>query len=184
MTAPTSSRSRSRFGGGSGASARGAGTGSPKKKRPRLKASMVVPSTHQHPDGLGAHLKFAGFRLINEANAREHWRARASRTKREREITTLGLSRLGCPNWAQERLWIMLTRVSPGMLDGDGLQSSLKHVRDAIAAWLGVDDAEWRKGNRIVWQYDQRRGAKGEYAVQILFRTCKARDQAGLLGVA
>jgi hypothetical protein len=131
---------------------------------------MVVPAAHNHLDGLGAHVIYAGLRLINEANAREHWRARADRTKVEKTITTLGLNGLGCPDWAQRELVVMPTRVSPGLLDGDGLESAFKHVRDAVASWLGVDDAEWRAGNRITWRYDQRRGAKGEYSVQILFR--------------
>lgn len=172
MTASTNSPLPSRSGGARAASARSAGTGTQKtkKRKPRLKVTMVTPSAHNHLDGLGAHVRFAGMRLINEANAREHWLARSSRTKVEKTITTLGLDGLGCPDWAQRELTVMLTRVSPGMLDGDGLESAFKHVRDAVAKWLGVDDAEWKRGNRVTWLYDQRRGGKGEYAIQILFR--------------
>jgi hypothetical protein len=48
-------------------------------------------------------------------------------------------------------------------LDGDNLQSGFKAVRDGVADWLGVDD-----GNGLVdWQYVQRSGKAGEYAVEI-----------------
>jgi hypothetical protein len=58
---------------------------------------------------------------------------------------------------------VVLTRVAPRRLDGDNLQSGFKAVRDGVADWLGVDD-----GNGLVdWQYVQRSGKPGEYAVEI-----------------
>ena len=35
---------------------------------------------------------------------------------------------------------VTITRLGPRALDSDNLASSGKHVRDAIATWLGVDD--------------------------------------------
>jgi len=58
---------------------------------------------------------------------------------------------------------VVLTRVAPRKLDGDNLQSGFKAVRDGVADWLGVDD-----GNGLIdWQYAQRSGKAGEYAVEI-----------------
>jgi hypothetical protein len=58
---------------------------------------------------------------------------------------------------------VVLTRIAPRRLDGDNLQSGFKAVRDGVADWLGVDD-----GSSLVdWQYFQRSGKAGEYAVEI-----------------
>lgn len=55
---------------------------------------------------------------------------------------------------------VRLTRVGPRRLDDDNCQSSLKHVRDAIADVFGIDDGEpcWS------WNYGQ---DKGDYAVRV-----------------
>lgn len=55
---------------------------------------------------------------------------------------------------------VALTRISPGTgLDGhDALPASLKHVVDAIAYWLGVDDADTEA---VTWRYAQERGSWG-----------------------
>jgi hypothetical protein len=51
---------------------------------------------------------------------------------------------------------ITLTRIAPSQgLDDDNLQGSLKGCRDAVAAWLSVDDRD----PRIEWRYAQERGA-------------------------
>jgi hypothetical protein len=48
-------------------------------------------------------------------------------------------------------LQILLTRYSAGTLDGDNLQRSLKHVRDGVADFIGIDD-----GSKLLdWQYAQ-----------------------------
>lgn len=52
---------------------------------------------------------------------------------------------------------VSLTRISPSALDGDNLQSALKHVRDGVADWLGVDD----RSSLIRWDYAQQKGAMG-----------------------
>jgi hypothetical protein len=55
---------------------------------------------------------------------------------------------------------VTITRVSPGRLDDDGATASAKHVRDAVAVWLGVDDAD----HRVRFVVEQ---AKGAAAVRI-----------------
>ena len=49
---------------------------------------------------------------------------------------------------------VKLTRISIKKCDDDNLRSTLKAVRDSVAAWLGVDDAD----PRIKWEYGQRAG--------------------------
>lgn len=51
-------------------------------------------------------------------------------------------------------LIVTVTRVAPGRgLDPhDNLPGACKHVVDAIAVWLGIDDRD----PRITWRYDQR----------------------------
>ena len=100
-------------------------------------------------------------------NDREHWAAKARRVKAERQGMHWGMvtaapgrqrfgSLLPCT--------VTLTRVAPSAgLDGDNLQGSLKACRDGVADWLGVDDRD----PRVTWHYEQRRGGRGEYAVEV-----------------
>jgi hypothetical protein len=55
---------------------------------------------------------------------------------------------------------VTLTRIAPRRLDGDNCAGGLKHWRDGIADWLGIDDAD----PRVSWRYEQERG---EYALRI-----------------
>ena len=60
---------------------------------------------------------------------------------------------------------IALTRIAPSKgLDSDGLHAALKSVRDGIADALGYSDDS---DPAFAWQYDQRRGKRGEYAVHV-----------------
>jgi hypothetical protein len=58
---------------------------------------------------------------------------------------------------------VLLTRIGVRKLDGDNLQGGFKHVRDRIAQWIGIDDAD----PRIDWQYSQERGKPREYAARV-----------------
>lgn len=82
-------------------------------------------------------------------NDREHHFARARRVKREKEIVGWNL-RAQRPPAGLVR--VVLTRMKAGKgLDGDNLQGSLKAPRDAVAEWLGRDDAD----PTIQWVYAQ-----------------------------
>lgn len=82
-------------------------------------------------------------------NDREHYMARARRVKREKEVVGWQLSGTRPPKGPVR---VTLTRVMAGKgLDGDNLQGSLKAPRDAVASWLGRDDAD----NSIEWVYSQ-----------------------------
>jgi hypothetical protein len=108
-------------------------------------------------------------RTVSEANAHEHWRVRQKRAKEQRGTVAAFLR-------AQGNMWrdfghgyviVILTRIASRALDSDNLQGAMKHVRDGVAdAINGGDDRD----ERIEWRYAQRRGASGQYAVEIDIR--------------
>jgi hypothetical protein len=103
-----------------------------------------------------------GIKTTPEGNQRKGWRTVWRNAKKQRNEAHRVLHLL-----AQEEprlpCTVKMTRVSAGKLDGDNLQSALKHVRDGIADWLGVDDGD----PRISWEYDQRRGPEKWYSVEV-----------------
>ena len=91
-------------------------------------------------------------------NNREHYRVRAIRVLAEREATTHALAagdwRGECVSLRRLEIGARVTLVRPYSvtpLDSDNLSASFKAVRDAIAAFLGVDDAS----ARLHWIYQQ-----------------------------
>jgi hypothetical protein len=82
---------------------------------------------------------------VSEANGRDHWRKKASRTKRHRTA-----ARAMCPV-VPLPCTVLLTRMSSRELDDDNLRGALKAVRDGVADALGVDDRD----NRVTWLYAQ-----------------------------
>jgi hypothetical protein len=89
-------------------------------------------------------------------NSREHHFARARRVKAEERNAVAwilnGKTRPALP------VVVTMTRSAPSKgLDGDNLAGSLKAVRDQVAQWLGVDDAD----QRVTWKYGQCRGPWG-----------------------
>jgi len=91
-------------------------------------------------DGAAMVCIIPGIKLVNGANAREHWGTRKKRAKEQREAAhyTL-LSEFGkVPPSLPLR--VTITRLSKGKMDDDGLTISAKHIRDGIADWVGVDD--------------------------------------------
>jgi hypothetical protein len=102
-----------------------------------------------------------GIRIESEANGREHWRAKAKRTKDQRKLAYWALWDAGpfggiC---GKPPITITLTRIAPRKLDSDNLAGGFKAVRDGIADWLGTDDGH----ESLTWLYDQRKGAPGQY---------------------
>ena len=111
-------------------------------------------------------VRVPGMRVTNGLNTREHWAARARRTKRERK--TVGLYLLAAGRMRPTPpLTVRMVRVYPPRgkpQDGDGLHAAFKATRDAVAAWLGIDDAE-RFG--VTWEVAQEPGPA--WAVRIEF---------------
>jgi hypothetical protein len=95
--------------------------------------------------------------------------AKAAQRKKQRNAARLcGLA--GIYNQRPELLRLpfrsaalMLTRVSAGTLDTDGLAASLKSIRDGLADCLGVADND----PRVTWSYAQRKGKRREYSVEV-----------------
>jgi hypothetical protein len=108
------------------------------------------------------------------SNAREDWRVRHGRVKRERRAVAWLL------NGAQRPpipCTVLLTRSAPsGGLDDDNLRAALKGARDQIAEWIGVND---RYSAQVRYLYSQVRGA---WAVMIEFGPPASGAQLELLG--
>lgn len=107
-------------------------------------------------------------RTTNGQNVREHHFTRARRVKKEREAV---LWRLAPTRRPAGPVRVLMVRVSPPSATGrwqpldahDNLRGALKAPVDAVAEWLGRDDAD----PSITWEYGQRQGAKGEWAVEL-----------------
>jgi hypothetical protein len=105
-------------------------------------------------------------KTISVANVREHWRARARRTKEHRQAAKAMLA--GARDVPLPVI-VTMTRYAPSSgLDGDNLQGALKAVRDGIADAFGLDDRDML----LEWRYDQQRSKKGFYAVLVKVETC------------
>ena len=96
--------------------------------------------------------------LPNFGNVRMHYRQRAAVIARQRELVTEALVMHDWPEvlrWSRPTLempWtVYLVRGSPQIMDDDGVVASLKGVRDAFAAFVGVDD-EHKDVVRYVYQ--------------------------------
>jgi hypothetical protein len=103
-------------------------------------------------------VELPGLRLVNPLNNRQGWRAVSVRGRREKAAVAAALRGRKPPALP---VVVTITRVSPGRLDDDGATASAKHVRDAVAGWLGVDDGDRM---RVLFVVDQ---AKGAAAVRI-----------------
>lgn len=98
-------------------------------------------------------------RLHSTANLREHWAAKAKRTKHHRQTAKLMCKDFGLP------CIVTITRIAPRQLDDDNLASCCKATRDGVADRLGIDDRD----PRVQWRYKQAKGKPKEYAVRVTF---------------
>jgi hypothetical protein len=106
-------------------------------------------------------------RTVSESNRRDHWAAKARRTRDQR--TTVHLRLVGQLRGALERhsgLTVELSRLTARALDDDNLRGALKAVRDGVADALGIDDRD----PRVTWAYAQRKRAGGGYGIGIVVR--------------
>lgn len=95
-------------------------------------------------------------RIASVANLREHWAAKAKRTKAHR-TAALAIKPHPLP------CVVTLTRIAPRALDDDNLRSAFKALRDGIADRLGIADND----PRVEWRYAQERGKPKEYAARV-----------------
>ena len=131
----------------------------------------------QHRPGAYPAPILVPLRTTTGLNAREHPMARAKRVKSERDAVSralrkaLGAPRHRCSGVVTLPCVVVLTRVGPraDLADSDGTSGGLKAVRDAVAAYLGVDDgSDWLR-----WEYAQERG---EWGVRVEFRAAQPFD--------
>jgi len=108
-----------------------------------------------------------GLRLVSEANAHEHWRKRQRRALVQHLAVEAYLEPM-FPRAAfamPAPLVVTITRVGSRLMDSDNAVGSAKHVRDAVAKWLGRDDGPTCG---VEWRVVQR---KGPYGVEIRIET-------------
>ena len=100
-------------------------------------------------------VELPGLRLVSEANTRAaaHW-ARTKRTELARAVVGRAFRGVALPPLP---LRVCLTRVGPRTLDDDNAAGACKALRDAVAAAVGVDDAD----PRVAWRVSQAKGAYG-----------------------
>lgn len=102
-------------------------------------------------------------RIESTLNLREHWAARAKRSREHRQAVWWNLKAAQAPHTVP--CTITLTRIAPRTMDGDNLQAGIKSARDGVADWLQIDDAD----PRVTWKYGQKRGEPKQYALLVEF---------------
>lgn len=108
-------------------------------------------------------------RLPSTANLREHWAAKAKRSRAQRLAGRIAWRQLAARggDWLAEPwspLVVTLTRVSPRQLDDDNLASAFKAFRDGIADGMRPHGVNDDRDPRVRWVYAQERG---EAAVRV-----------------
>ena len=105
--------------------------------------------------------------LVSLANTREHWTKRAKRAAEQRRTTRLHAAAAGLHlRFVALPAVVTITRIGPGRLDSDNAVISAKHVRDEIAAVMGIDDGD----DRIEWRVLQERAKQWAVRVEIWAR--------------
>lgn len=106
-------------------------------------------------------LRIPGLVPKTNMNSRVHWGAKKRIAKHERTMARDALKlRFRRPSLP---LVVTLTRCSTGYPDSDQAVTSMKHVRDGVADFLGVDDGS----DEITWNVERRRVSKGEQGTLI-----------------
>lgn len=122
--------------------------------------SFAEPIALQDGEALCCHIPGIQLRSLNQGFRGVSMGARyamAAKVRAQRQQVTLVLrSKLGLRP-PEPPLTITVTRVAPGELDAhDNLPGACKHVVDAIAEWLGLDDRD----RRLSWRYEQSRDGR------------------------
>lgn len=82
-----------------------------------------------------------GLALVCTPNARMHPQVEAQHRRNERETIARALAGMKRPAGPWE---VVIVRQGPRRLDDDNATASAKTPRDAVAAWLGIDDGDAR----------------------------------------
>lgn len=106
----------------------------------------------------------APVKTVSEANQREHHMAKYRRKQEQQLEMMVALQNNLIGRRVKLPCVVKLTRIGPKALDPDAVSGSLKHVQDAIAKKLGVDDGDTEK---VRWEYSQMPIRIREYAVKV-----------------
>ena len=107
-------------------------------------------------------------KTVSEANRREHWAVKNARKKMQQlDFTALWRSFKGT---VEPPATVTFTRYSCNVLDSDNLAGAFKHVRDALAKEIGIDDGS----PLIKWEYKQERIAKREHYFTVTITSFRA----------
>lgn len=91
-------------------------------------------------------------KTVSEINlGHQHWAVRNRRAQTQRKAARTALEATGASKM-EPPLTVWLTRVGKRKLDSDNLQGALKHIRDGVADWLGIDDG---RDDLVRWEYVQ-----------------------------
>lgn len=108
--------------------------------------------------------------VVSEANQREHWAVKVKRKQKQQFATVCVLA--GRRPKPVGPLTITLTRrmgkdglgrKNVKLMDSDNLAGAFKHIRDALAKWLGRDDGD----PSLTWLYRQEPSDRREVGVRI-----------------
>jgi hypothetical protein len=93
----------------------------------------------------------------SELNQRDHWAVRKRRFDTQATTLRAVLLEAGLESWLTPfPLTATFTHVGRAM-DDDNLAGAFKGLRDSLAKWLGVDDAD----PLVSWRYEQQAGTPG-----------------------
>lgn len=110
----------------------------------------------------------APIKTISEANQREHWSVKNKRKNLQQLEMLAALQNNLTGKKLSPPYVVKLIRIAPKALDTDNLAGAFKHVRDAIARKLGVDDGDTEK---VTWIYDQMPVRIHQYSVKVEIRS-------------
>lgn len=96
-------------------------------------------------------------KVVSEANQREHWAVKLKRKKDQQESTWWAIFDAGFHRGSfasAESIRVTFNRIGGRRMDSDNFAGAFKHIRDAVARWLDIDDGD----ERIEWVYEQNAG--------------------------
>jgi len=105
-------------------------------------------------------------RVVSEQNTRGHWRVGHARAASQKQAVTFLLkdAREHVDKKFVQR--VTFQRCGGRKLDSDNLVGAFKHVRDAVAVWLGADDGP---DGGIAWIVDQNQDTQSAVGIRITF---------------
>lgn len=124
---------------------------------------------------------FYPIHLVTLENTREHWKAKAAKARFVRGQVVLFLSALAGGKPRPEAPYaVTLTRHASRKLDPGNLEACFKHIQDAVAEWLGVNDGD---GKKVRWVYRQKKiAANGRHGCEILIESLEHMSDPKSLG--